>query len=34
MKKEEQIIRLLKDMLKDTGWTEEEIDKYINARIC
>ena len=34
MTKEEQIIRLLKDMLKDFGWTEEKINEYINARIC
>ena len=33
MTKENEIIKLLKEMLIDGGWTREEIEKYINARI-
>lgn len=30
---EKEVIKLLYSMLHDEGWTEEEIDKYIEARI-
>jgi len=30
---EKEVIKLLYQMLYDAGWTEEEIDKYIEARI-
>lgn len=31
--KEKEVIELLYSMLYDAGWSEEEIDKYIEARI-
>jgi hypothetical protein len=33
MDRERQIIILLYQMLNDAGWTNEEITKYVNARI-
>lgn len=30
---EDDVIRLLQDMLIDSGWSQDEIDKYILARI-
>lgn len=33
MSKENDIIQLLKQLLMDAGWEEEEIDEYIAARI-
>ena len=31
--KEDRLINLLQEMLKDNGWTQEEIDRYVIARI-